>query len=216
MAEVVDDFRLGAVEALQRRGAKARIGQQRQLDPGDPAFGHRQQAADVGLAEGRAAEVGVELLHAVGVQAQVLLVEAEQLVGEFQAGQGKARMVAAGNDHADIARQPLQQGGQHLKDGRLADVLEVVEHQAQAAVDALQGFGQVFTDHLRRQAGFQRVEPRQVEVADLGANAFDQPTEEAQGMVVAGLQRVIGQRAAAVMGAPVAEQGRLARTGRGQ
>jgi hypothetical protein len=218
MTEVVDYFWLAAIETLQRHGAETRIGQQRHLDPRHPALGHGHQAVDIGRAEVGPAEVGVELLDLHGRQAHVVLIDAQQLVLQLQPAEREARMVAPGKHHSGAAGQALEHGREDIEDGRLADELEVVEDDVEIAVDAVQRIGQIIADHLRRlvHLGGERVEPGDVEVLDLGANALGQIAKEAHRLVVTRLQRIVHHTAPWPPRLPVSEQRRLAGAGGSQ
>ena len=84
MAEIIDDFRLAAVKALQRLSTKTRIGQQSDLHPRHPTFGHAQQAVDILLAKHLTAQIGIEQLHLLGKQTQIVLINTQQAVFQLQ------------------------------------------------------------------------------------------------------------------------------------
>ena len=135
MAKVIDDFRLTAVEPLQRLGAETRIGQQGDLHPGHPAFGHAQQAVEVIRLQRLPAQVAVELLHLLGRQAQVVLIDTQQAILQLQLAQGKAWVIAAGDDQMNMARQAFQQHRHHLQNAARLDPLKIIEGDKQWSVD---------------------------------------------------------------------------------
>src|SRR3990167_1277607 len=217
MAEVIDDFWLAAVKALQRLSTEARIGQQGNLHPRHPAFGHAQQAVDIRLTQRLTAQVSVELLYLLDRQTQVMLINTQQTVFQFQLAQGKAWVITAGDDQVDMGRQLVEQRRHHLKNAARLDPLKIIQHDKQRPLDPRQGISEQITQQLRRQAGSyrQRVEPGRIEIGHLGANVVSQTTEKTQWVAVPRLQRVMHHHRSATA-APVLQQRRLSRAGWGQ
>ncbi len=148
LGQVVSDVALGAAEAGEE-GRAIRIPRQRQtgqMQRGDPPLGARVQLLEFAAAQlqrAHVAEVDFGLLQG---QAQVLGLEHEGLVLDEKAARGEAGAA----DQVHVAGQTFHQVASALFQAGVANAVEVVEHQVQLVLQALQVTDEGIDDGLHR------------------------------------------------------------------
>ncbi|MDT4820486.1 hypothetical protein FQZ97_536290 [compost metagenome] len=217
LGQVVGNVALGAAQAGEegRAVGMPRQGQAGQMQGGDPALGAGVQLPDLVARQRQLADLAEVGRGFVQGQAQVLGLEQHGLgLAEQQ-----ARGVAGAADQVHPRRQVLDQVARALVQGHMADAVEVVEHQVEFAVDALEvadeGIDHRFDGPVHialQQAHGIAAEPRQRRV-----HRRHQVLQQALGLAVGlvagqpGDMRALGLQPLAEQ----AEHGALAEAGRG-
>jgi hypothetical protein len=216
--QVIGHVAVGAVEggdetARVLAAAKRKAGQ---VQPGRPALGPLGQPLHV-LGRQLQAHRAVQQFGCLFVgELQIAHPQFGQLSSGSHPGQLKRRVGPGGQRHVDAGREVLQEVTEPVMAAGIGDEVIVVQHQYQRRADRAQVVQQRRQDHpiKVRARTAQGLERGGADPGLDGAERLDHIDPEPRRVVVARVQRDPGHPTPAGFSAPLAEQGRLARTGR--